>query len=175
MDDFVYSTDIANFCPILTEFAKENSFIIELGPAKGDGSTHAFELGLKRNRNQDKLFISVDHRDYMEIKPKVPYWHLILGDSRDFTTRELVKGFCGNRKPDLIFIDTHHTYEQMQQELKTWSKIASKKHTKWLFHDTYMMGEYNHMTDAIKEFAQENGLIYADLKSEAHGLGFMHA
>jgi len=45
--------------------------------------------------------------------------------------------------------------------------------TVWLFHDTWMFGQYNPMTDAIKQFADEHGLVYEDLSKECNGLGRM--
>lgn len=170
----IYSYDIANYVDILREYAREASFVLELGPAKGDGSTSAFAEGLELSRSRNKLFISVDIQDYMEVKPQLPYWKLVIGDSREESTLKKVRtssNLARARYADIIFIDTHHTYEQMQRELQVWHKIAGPE-TIWLFHDTYMMGEYNHMTDAIKEFAESSkDWKYADIRNDAHGLG----
>lgn len=167
-----YNYDIANFGNALRDLALRSGFVLELGPAKGDGSTRFFEEGLNESDHEDKLFITVDWQDYMETKPTAKFWHFVMGDSREQSTLDAVKKIAGDRKPDLLFIDTHHTYEQMAIELPLWNQIAGE-HTKWVFHDTYMMGEYNHMTDAIKEFAEKNGFKYQDLSTEAHGLGMM--
>lgn len=169
---FEYSYDIANYITILRDYALRSSFVLELGPAKGNGSTKAFEEGLNESDRENKLFISVDRQDYMEIKPTAPFWHLVLGDSREVETLKKVEKIAHGRKADLIFIDTHHTYEQMKQELSVWNTMAHDK-TWWLFHDTYMMGEYNKMTDAIKEFSNTAGYKYRDISAEAHGLGLM--
>lgn len=170
MEKIPYSFDIANFIPILRDFASKADYVLELGPAKGDGSTVAFEEGLLAGGKGPKLFISVDQLDYMLYKPTVDYWHLVLGDSREMSTVDKVEKIAKGRAPDLIFIDTHHTYEQMQKELEVWS-LHGNKETLWLFHDTHMMGEYNRMTDAIKEHAAIYGLVFTDLRPEAHGLG----
>ena len=167
-----YSNDIANYIDILRAYASRAAFVLEIGPAKGNGSTLAFTEGLELNDKAkvQKLFISVDIRDYMEIKPNLSYWKLLIGDSREEETRKQFRAIT-KRFPDILFIDTHHTYEQMKRELEVWSPIASPVATTWLFHDTYMMGEYNHMTDAIKEFAKDSPWNYVDISSEAHGLG----
>lgn len=169
-----YNYDIENYIPYLRAIASKAEFILEIGPAKGDGSTKAFIEGLTEfsENTKKKLMISVDIRDYMEEKPTVDFWHLVIGDSREVTTLDAVLKISGKRFPDIIFIDTHHTYDQMKAELSLWKKMASPE-TTWLFHDTYMMGEYNHMTDAIKEYAKENGFLYQDVFSNAHGLGMM--
>ena len=110
----------------------------------------------------------------MDEKPEEKYWHLVLGDSRFKDTYHAVKTIAKTKKPDLIFIDTHHTYEHVTAELINWLPF-SKHSTVWLFHDTWMMGEYNHMTDAIKQFAKDQGFIYEDLSTESHGLGVVNA
>ena len=73
---------------------------------------------------------------------------------------------------DLIFIDTVHTYEHLKKELELWEPLAVGD-CKWLFHDTWMGGVYNPMTDAIKEFARNsNGKWeYSDITRECNGLG----
>lgn len=169
-----YNFDIEKLMPIIEEYASKAKFVLEIGPAKGNGSTIAIERGLERSPNRHKMFVSVDIRDYMEYKPKLDYWFFVLGDSRSKDTVWDVSNLCFRGEiPDLIFIDTVHTYEQMKVELETWWE-ASTLETTWLFHDTWMMGEYNHMTDAIKEFAEEHGLVYEDVTTDSHGLGAMH-
>ncbi len=96
----------------------------------------------------------------------------MLGDSRAPHTRDRVLDIAGWRRPGLIFIDTDHTYDQMRDELALWHHIAGYD-TVWLMHDTHMGGNYNLMTDAIKDFAAANGWVYDDFRTEAHGLGRM--
>lgn len=166
------SDDIDNYMPYLEEAASKVSVILELGVAKGTGSTLAFYRGLLRAKNQ--LLISVDHQDYMEWRPPVDWWHLVIGDSRASYTGMLVSLLLKDeRYPDIIFIDTHHTYEQMQAELYCWD-LSVGPDTTWLFHDTYMMGKYNPMVDAIKEFAAQEGWTYEDVSTDPHGLGRMY-
>lgn len=167
-------TDISLHLPTIKSIASTSFFTIELGPAKGDGSTVAILEGMQELSAKSSLFISVDRADYMEQKPKVPYWHLVIGDTRERSTVKKVQELSKERVADLIFIDTHHTYEQMSKELEVWSSLAGPD-TYWLFHDTWMMGEYNPMTDAIKEYAKKYHLIYEDISEESHGLGVMHA
>ncbi len=166
------SDDIDNFMPYLEEVASKAHTILEIGVGKGTGSTLAFMRGLIRGISSEPLFISVDHQDYMQFKPTVSWWHLVIGDSRSTFTADAVEHILTDR-PDIIFIDTDHTPEQIKMELEVWRPLA-KLTTVWLFHDTYMMGKYNPMTDAIKEFAAKNGWQYEDVFTEAHGLGRMY-
>lgn len=166
--------DIAALMPDLERFASSASFILEIGTGHGNGSTRAFTKGIEESPQIDKLYISVEWQPakFYE-RPNLWYWHLVVGDSRDEHTLFDVVEICEIKKADIIFIDTHHTYEQMQQELEVWKWLAGKN-TRWLFHDTWMMGEYNHMTDAIKEFCVRNpGWEYSDYRTDSHGLGMM--
>jgi predicted SAM-dependent methyltransferase len=160
--------------PVIEEYASHAAVVIELGVGDGNGSTRAIARGLDNSPYLDKLHISVD----IEVakpkeRPTAPYWHMVHGDSRLMGTVDRAKLILGERKADLIYIDTDHTYEQMQCELEVWSTLA-RPDTIWLFHDTWMFGPYNHMTDAIKEFAAAHPpLTFIDLTHESHGLGLM--
>jgi cephalosporin hydroxylase len=165
--------DINQLLPILEEKAKKADFILEIGCASGNGSTSAFKKVMKQNRRKFKLYISVDIEDNIlpEYRPQGYWWHLVLGDSRSLETLEKVKEISKGKLADIIFIDTEHNYDVMQKELEVWKNIAHSK-TVWMFHDTWMSGNYNHMTDAIKEFVQNNPMWkYEDLSKENNGLG----
>lgn len=167
--------DIDNYMPLLEKLAAESAFILELGVGEGDGSTLAFQRGLERSSTRKrKLHISVDIAPDLrpQYKPTQDYWRMVIGDSREPKTLFQVKHLCGDNVPDIIFIDTDHTYEQMDAELKMWSCLAGEN-TVWLFHDTYMFSVYNPMADAIKEFAQKNGWVYEDIDTSPHGLAKM--
>lgn len=169
--------DIANFYIHLFDAALEsNGFVLELGPGKGDGSTVAFDdaLSIKAidNGPEGNLHITVDQLDYMDQKPERDWWHLVIGDTRDRNTLLKVERIALGRCPGLIFVDTEHTPEQIAVELELYSTMADED-TVWLFHDTYMFGIYNPMTDAIKEFANKHGWVYDDVSTEPHGLGRM--
>ncbi len=167
------SDDIDNYIPYLEEVASKANIVLELGVGKGTGSTLAFTRALNRNSSSSIRLISVDHKDYMEMKPTSSKWNLVIGDSRAISTYQTVKLIIGNRYVDIIFIDTDHTPCQVLAELELWSKLADD-HTIWLFHDTYMMGEYNPMVDAIKEFASKHDWVYEDVFTDPHGLGKMY-
>lgn len=159
--------------PTLEEYASRCGVIWELGCGHGNGSTRAFVRGLDRSSMPYRYLLSVDiDPDRPECMPLREYWGFLDGDTREESTAYRAKEQTWNIEPDLIYIDTEHTYEQMQQELAVWSPYAGDD-TVWLFHDTWMFGTYNHMTDAIKEFAGRNGWIYTDLTQESHGLGEM--
>lgn len=166
------SDDIDNYMPYLEEAAKRAGTVLEIGVGKGTGSTLAFAHGVRLSDHSEPFMISVDHQDRMEWKPDWPWWHLIMGDSRHISTLDKVQ-LLYVAPVNLIFIDTHHTPEQITPELELWQAMADR-HTTWLFHDTYMMGQYNPMVDAIKEFAAKNGWIYEDVFTDPHGLGRMY-
>jgi cephalosporin hydroxylase len=167
---------IDNFMDDIAEAARHsNGFVLEIGVATGTGSTIAIQEGLASH--PDPLHVSVDYQDRMVVKPEVPWWHLVIGDSR---SPETVNGVLwkaslpdGCRLPGLIFIDTDHDYDQMRPELATWSPLATPE-TVWLFHDTWMFGVRNEsMIRAIEEFAKPNGWRYEDFRAVPHGLGRM--
>jgi cephalosporin hydroxylase len=169
--------DIDNYMPILKQMAKDcrGGFVLELGIGQADGSTKAFMEGLEERESlQYPLMISVDFQvDFELFKLSwIPYWFFVEGDTRKRETVEEVEQLSAQRRPDIIFIDTEHSYEHIAEELETWKSLADD-HTVWLFHDTYMFGNYNKMTDAIKEFALREGWEYVDLDTGAHGLGMM--
>jgi len=163
---------IINFMDDIAEAARQsNGFVLELGVAAGTGSTIAIHEGLAGHPNP--LHISVDHQDYMAVKPEVPWWHLVIGDSREFSTLVNAVLISHPRMPGLIFVDTDHVYDQMLAEVALWSRLATDE-TVWLFHDTHMFGVRNdEMIRAIEEFATENGWVWEDWKTEPHGLGRM--
>lgn len=168
--------DISMHMPALANLALHSHFILELGTANGNGSTRAFTAGMRRNEHEDRLFISVDFADPLideQEKPDLPFWWYVIGDTTKKETVETVKKICKDRLADLIFIDTEHSYDQMKLELPIWKELASPN-ALWLFHDTYMNGEYNPMTDAIKEFAEANPeWEYFDLSKESNGIGML--
>lgn len=159
--------------PLISEFASEAKFIIELGCGFGNGSTRAICHGLQRNQKV-KLFISVDlvFQICQDCIPKFDFWRFIRGDSRLNGTINKIKKIT-NLKADLIFIDTVHTRKQIKSELWLWKEIAARNCI-WLFHDTWMYGKYNPMTNEIKYFANIHNLSYFDLSKKSNGLGMMY-
>lgn len=157
----------------IQEIASNSTCILELGPFIGSGSTQAIRRGVEENISGDELWVTVDVVDHILpwLKPALPFWNFIIGDSASQQTadqaRKILAGLCF----DFIFIDTVHTKEHLAKELAVWSPLALPKCT-WLFHDTWMLGQYNPMTDAIKEFAAQDGRWeYADISKECNGLG----
>lgn len=163
--------------PFLQEVASRCGVIVEIGCGHGNGSTRAFRAG-QQSLLHDPLLISVDiDPNKPDVRP-AGNWHKVTGDSRDpwvrAKTREIL--FRMHEEfpfPDLIYIDTDHTYEQLMAELCLWEEIAAP-HTVWLFHDTFMFGCYNTMTDAIKDFcASHPQWEYVEITKESHGMGMM--
>ena len=167
------NVDFALHMPVLEGFAAKAGFVLEIGCGAGNGSTRAIQAGLARSP-YGKLHVSVDINLYQPCyeRPEVDWWWKVTGDSRDPRTLLKVQGIVGGLRADVIFIDTHHTYEVMKAELALWPAMANDR-TIWLFHDTWMLGAYNTMTDGIKEYAQSAGLVYEDLSVDSHGLGYM--
>ncbi len=169
--------DIDNYMPILSDMAAacEGGYVLELGVGQLDGSTKAFVEGLTKwgEGHQGKpIMVSVDWQMDFKGPDMPPWWYFIRGNTLDYRVRQSVQAI--GRCPDIIFIDTEHSYEQMAAELALWGPLANS-YTTWLFHDTYMFGHYNKMGDAIKEYAAANDWVYDDVSTEAHGLGRMRA
>ena len=163
--------------PIIQKYGENAVIAIDIGVCKATGSTRYILKGMEKNPAKDKIFIGIDITDQREdwFDVDIKSWqHYLLGDSREQSTVEKVEEIIGQYAlSDLIFIDTVHEYEFIKKELNLWKQLAHKK-TIWLFHDTWMFGTYNHMTDAIKEFAEESGIWeYVDITQEAHGLGML--
>lgn len=172
------TSNIALHLAVLDEYASKCTALIELGSEFGTGSTAAFSRGVARNPNC-KIWVTIDLKDQIkpECRPTFPNWHFLQGDSRDIYLVRKAAELINYGLPysiaspyDLIFIDTNHTFEHLQSELANWAPVISPKGT-WLFHDTYMNGHYNRMTDAIKEFAVDWPWRYVSLSESNNGLG----
>lgn len=158
--------------PYLEDMASRASVIIEIGCGHGNGSTRAFERGLMR-APEAKLFISVDDNpDKPDVKPMLACWHKVTGDSRSTETRSAVDALL-KFPVDLFYIDTEHTYDHLEAELANWIPLASPQ-TIWLFHDVFMWGNHNRMTDAITDFCVAHPeWEYVLITEESHGMGMM--
>lgn len=156
--------------------------VLELGTEYGTGSTQAIRCGFERRIGDklksgvipDPVWVSVDIRDIIPqwIRPNWPWWRMVVGDSRDEGTAKQVESILGHRMFDFIFVDTIHTPEFVSKELPLWSTMADTKSCVWLFHDVWMNGRYNPMTDVIKEFAEKTGRWrYEELSKDCNGIG----
>jgi len=159
--------------PFLEHAASTASVLIEIGCGLGNGSMRAFARGMARSAAPDKLYISVDiDTDKPMEKPDLPYWHIVYGPSEEESAAIAVEPLMAGRKADIIFIDSIHTYEHMKLEHQWFSRFADEN-TTWIYHDTWIWGPYNPMTDAAKQYAEANGLIYEDVTVLSHGLGMV--
>lgn len=167
-------TDMAYHMPLLEELASKAAVIVELGCGHGNGSTRAFERGLERSTRFNKMLISIDcDPERPQCVPKALYWTKILGRTEDRQTMLRTASLLARRAPDILYVDTDHTKDQLAKELEVWSSIAAKN-THWLFHDTWMFGQYNPMVEAIHEFcAAHPQWQYREITKESHGLGEM--
>ena len=178
---FSYDSAIVEHIPRLREAARRAKIIIEMGLYRANGSTMAFQEGFSENKS-GLLWVGIDvDLSKMKYTPTDLRFRLLKGSTIETSTVESVQKMLLNEAKDrgddyttadVIFIDTIHTYEQMKRELELWGKLASND-VLWMFHDTNMEGKYNHMTDAIKEYAIVNGYSYYDFTLQCHGLGMM--
>lgn len=176
------TSNIGEHMGVLEGYAAGARVLIEIGCEYGTGSTWAFRRGFEKGGGDGgvkRAWISVDVVDAImaEMRPKLDFWHFVKGDSREKATAEEVSCILENELglaslADVIFIDTVHEAEFVRRELEVWSPLADRERCVWLFHDTWMHGRYNAMTDAIKAFAEQSGAWrYEDLSKSCHGLG----
>jgi len=160
--------------PVLEEYASNAKCIIELGCQYGAGSTLAFCRGIVRS-GRYSTHISVDIKDQLHplLRPMIPFWHLVLGDTRFPKTRDDVQSILGGcaYECDLLFIDTVHEKKFLAAELDNWFPLLADDCI-MLFHDTHMGGKFNPMTEAITDFAAKyKNWRYVQLTTECDGLG----
>lgn len=170
----------------LADIASRAAVIVEVGIATMTGSTHAFELGLQASpaAKGRKRHIGVDIHEAIS-GPWVPqsdWWQFVSGDSRSAGTvcrvRNLLTvdtdgGGSEFLTPDILYIDTMHEYPQLKAELAVWKALVGPN-TLLLFHDTHMGGQYNSMTDAIRELEASDLAAshrYVQISTECEGLG----
>lgn len=166
-------SDIAYHMPFMEDAASRAGIIIEIGVGTGAGSTRAFARGLKRSAAEVKMHIGVDIRPEGVEEAPDSYWYFVCGPSEAPSTAIKVAELIPDHAADIIFIDTIHIYEHMELELPIWERFAGYR-TLWIFHDTWMFGIYNHMTEAIKDFCNLHPeWEFVDHSREAHGLGLM--
>lgn len=168
--------DMASLMPLLEEYASKADVIVEIGCGHGNGSTRAFARGMLRNPTPDdgKFYLTIDGDiTNPDEPPDLPYWSIIHGRSEHPQTLYQAQIALGGDPPDILFIDTDHTREQLTAELALWGAIAGPA-TVWLFHDTWMFGTYNPMVEAIDEYiAKYPEWEYIELTKDSHGLGMM--
>ncbi len=169
----MYTSNIVLHVPFLRYLAMRARVIVELGIETGNGSTRAFEEGFALNM-EGIIWVGVD-KDVPGRIPEDERFKFCRGDTTHIDTVRTVAdvlagGIRQNASADLIFIDTLHTPEQMRKELEIWPLLGGWNCT-YVFHDTWMEGKYNPMTDVIKDWAQGQWLRFLDYSKENNGLG----
>jgi hypothetical protein len=163
--------DIKLHMPVIEKFASLAYDILEIGPDFGNGSTRAIQNGVTNLSTYSWVTVDIDDHILPECRPTFPGWYMVVGDSREQSTVDTVSTTLMSGYADLIFIDTIYDKGFLAKELSIWKKVALPS-TVWLFHDTWIGGNYNPMTDAIKEFAQSHPQWkYVDISKECNGLG----
>ena len=168
-------TDMAYHMPFLETMAAHSGVVLEIGCGHGNGSTRAFTRGLRRSAHRlHHVIVDIDPERPEEMPLNDLYAVTkVTGDSRDPRVANTAARALADFYPDIIFIDTVHTYEQLAAELEVWRPLACKD-TLWVFHDTWMFGSYNTMTNAIKEFCERYPeWHFIDHTRQSHGLGLM--
>ena len=120
--------------------------ILELGVRKGE-STYVFNKIQKVLNNK---LVSVDIEDCSNVIND-PNWIFIKDDSIKFLQNfnSWSQNNTNSAKPDIIFIDTSHLYEETLEEIKLSTKTISDNGA-IIFHDT----NHNHLTSL------EYGIVY---------------
>jgi predicted O-methyltransferase YrrM len=147
----------------LVSLAKDCKVILELGVRSGV-STWAFLTGLP----EDGKLIAVDFDERIInerwLPPQVandPRFEYIEGDDTD---PGIIKRFP--LSPDLVFIDTSHTYEHTFKELRIVSLIDAKK---IVLHD-YALDD---VRNAIEKFMESNPYKIAFIEESTWGLAVL--
>lgn len=171
--------EMVEHMPFLTYLAEHAANILEIGAGHGNGSTRAFERGLKNSEHAGKshlTHITVDidpERPHLKpVSTENYHYRAVIGDSRCSQT---YAANLSDFRPDIIYIDTEHTYDVLKKELGALTAAGLIWYgTVLVFHDTWMFGKYNTMTDAIKEWCEEQFWIFKDLTRESHGMGVVY-
>jgi hypothetical protein len=147
----IYSSDISAHLPILEYFASLCDHTTEFG-VRNCYSTAALLSGTKK----EVISYDIEETNDINLLKKIHDIPCKWTFRKKSTSDKRVK----IKKTDLLFIDTLHTYKQVNKELK----IHSEKVDKYLiFHDTY--SQWNTSLDvpgeegigrAIEEFMQSN-------------------
>lgn len=139
-DGFVYvHADIEGHLPYLRRLASLCNDVIEFGTRAGNGSTLAFVRGAQRSVTAYDLKGCGFVPKLKEIAAERGItFELIIADVREIKIPET----------DLLFIDTHHTYEQLSKELELHGEKARKY---MAFHDTHLFPE---MTPALYDYLE---------------------
>lgn len=158
-------SDIRAHLPTLYEFAKGKT-VLELGLDRGV-STSAFLSAVEEHGGE---VVSVDcspHCVGFNLYAHQPRWRGVVCGSV-----EAYDGPLDPLWPDVVFIDTDHTYETTRKELETWGIVALAGRGVVLLHDV-LNPLYPGVRQAMDEFVQKfDGKAF---RSEIHpgsfGLG----
>lgn len=168
--------DIADAVIYLLSLAKQCSVIVELGCECGHGSTRAFSAGLELNPSTNKCMVSVDIRDaiYPEIRPKAPWWSMIVGDSRSLNTLNRVREKLEGKPIELLFVDSEHTASQVCVELDLWLPLC-RQDALIVFHDTNPHAPYPYpdYAKAVRDYASKHNYDMKDIISSGQGISIM--
>ena len=132
--------DICEHFPLMLKYGKQCEHITEMG-VRNVVSTLGW-IG-----SNPKKLICYDIRRSNEVQDAID---TAADLGLDFTFHEADTRIIEIEETDLLFIDTEHTYDQMQKELELHGNKARKF---IIFHDTAYCHEMN---VAIKEFMEAN-------------------
>lgn len=119
------AVDIFEHLPRLRALAREVNHVTEFGVRHGFGSTAAF-LAAKPDKLVSYDLSPCTNYDLFSLAAETP-WVFLIGNSLDIEIEET----------DLLFIDTYHSYTQLQQELRLHHENVRKYIA---LHDTVSFG-----------------------------------
>jgi hypothetical protein len=122
----VHRSDINEHLPVLYEYAKECSSVVECG-VRTIVSSYAFALGLKGRENK---FYMVDPGRSPDMTGFLDMCSA-EGINAEFWNQSDLE--CPLVQTDLLFIDTWHVYGQLKRELARWHGSVNKY---IIMHDT---------------------------------------
>lgn len=154
-------SDIQQHLPRLYEEAR--GAILELG-VRGGVSTSAFLAGVEAHGGE-VWSVDIDQQ-CASVFFGHPQWHFICADSRDVAA---LRASGVPDRLDVLFVDTVHTFEQVEAELAAWGSRV-KEDGVMLLHDT----ESSPGVRAAALACCRRNTFAVEFLSGSHGLGVIH-
>jgi hypothetical protein len=146
------TSDINEHLPVLYEYAKKCSTVVECG-VRSIVSSYAFGLALK---NTPGNMLTMVDPGVSPLMPNFLNLCMVEGVNAQFFPQSDLE--CPLIPTDLLFIDTWHVYGQLKRELARWNSSVSKY---IIMHDTTVDEWYGETIrdryDAVKQ-SKESGI-----------------
>jgi len=141
--------------------------IIETGTHWGGSALYLATICSLLNHGE-VLSIDLFHKDPLPTHERITY---LQGSSVSSEINDKVTKIVGENKKVLVILDSDHTREHVEKELKIYSKFI-RKGDLLIVEDTFLGGHPSHPehgegpTEAIEKFLQENSEFYIDKTCE---------